>query len=374
MSATEDRTTAGHGPDGRPTQGHGPDGRPTGRHGPDGPGCRGPATDDRLTVGRDGGRRSEWTAGRLLTLGLLFFGGSFLLVQSMRPLLRPASTGPAAPSEALAQELPGASRRIDLAALAPRALAADEDGRVWLAAAPGLLRLDPRTGASDSVASSAPIDVLRGGPGGEIWAASPREIFRLEGPEGGRRLVSKAILPEGSRILDCCPTGALVVVADGGARALVAFDRTGRRRWRTEGFEGFIVPGPHFPLDADGEGGVWVANPGRLRLERYDGEGRYRAMWTPAEGQGFLGCCNPASLLCLPRGRFVTLEKGGLRCRIFGPSGEVERLLFGPLPPLPRSHRFDLARTGHGGIWILDAGRGMLWRWDGVTEGRGRRP
>ncbi len=108
--------------------------------------------------------------------------------------------------------------------------------------------------------------------------------------------------------------------------------KTQKLVWSSQGEDKFIVPGAAFPIDISPEGNLWVANPGRKRLEQLDPEtGRFIASWHPQENFG--GCCNPVRFAAMANGKFVTMEKGTRQARIFAPSGEVVRTLTKQLSP-----------------------------------------
>ena len=109
--------------------------------------------------------------------------------------------------------------------------------------------------------------------------------------------------------------GTLRFSVDRNKKTVCAHDvATGRLVWESSGEDRFIIPE------------LWVANVGRKRLERLDPQtGRFMASWQPTEPFG--GCCNPVRFAALAGGRFVTMEKGTRRVRIYAPSGAVEQEL-----------------------------------------------
>ncbi|MFC1746554.1 hypothetical protein ACFL35_21355, partial [Candidatus Riflebacteria bacterium] len=152
-------------------------------------------------------------------------------------------------------------------------------------------------------------------------------------------------------------------IADAGLRRVLAFDLSGKHLWITKGIDGFVIPSPYFDLCSDAEEGIWVVNPGRHRLEQYDRDGKFRAMWKPDQDRGFLGCCNPAHFVRLDGNQFVTLEKGITRSRLFAPSGKLMRLIAGPENFLSKKFNYELV-AGEDTLYILDTSNNMVFIFD----------
>ncbi len=184
-----------------------------------------------------------------------------------------------------------------------------------------------------------------------IYAALPRQIIKIAGkklikwPEfdSRTRITALAITsgttgktpePQASRLqkshrqdayatmagnAGVPPAVSFLFIADAGNRKVYCYTVDGRKIWETGGVEGetFIIPSPYFDLAPDGNGGIWVVNPGRHRVENYSATGKFKALWDPVPAKTMLGCCNPAYLGVLSGDRFVTLEKGLVRSRLF---------------------------------------------------------
>ena len=151
-------------------------------------------------------------------------------------------------------------------------------------------------------------------------------------------------------------------VADAGNRKLVCFDLSGRKLWETSGGkdEKFIIPSPYFDLVPDGYGGIWAVNPGRHRIENYAGDGTFKASWGTQPVNLFSGCCNPAYFVMLDGDRFVTLEKGTIRARLFSPSGEMLETVVPESGFPPGPFRYDLALMPGGKVAILTGAKGQV--------------
>ncbi len=217
---------------------------------------------------------------------------------------------------------------------------------------------------------------------------------------GGRMLVGfkdhvETYAPDGTRIArweragpkavltSIAVAGSDVFVADAGDRIVLRYDWQGTLRSRigkkdpARDTPGFIVPSPYFDL-AIGPGPLlWVANPGRHRLEAYTFAGDFESSWGEASFamSGFCGCCNPAHFALLPDGRFVTSEKGITRVKVYSVRGEFESVVAGPelfLGPnnLPDSSPvgLDVAVDEAGQILVADRSKGAVRRFSRLNE------
>jgi outer membrane protein assembly factor BamB len=191
-----------------------------------------------------------------------------------------------------------------------------------------------------------------------VYAATPRQIVFLD----GKIYNEWAKLDSRTRITGLAVSGDKLFVADAGNRKVYCFDLNGKKLWETAGADGekFIVPSPYFDLVPDGDGGVWVVNPGRHRVENYTAEGKFKALWKPLKQKTFSGCCNPAYLGILSGDRFVTLEKGLVRSRLFSPSGKVIEYVVSEKGFSQGAFRYDLAVLPDGKVAILDGAAGKI--------------
>ncbi len=154
-----------------------------------------------------------------------------------------------------------------------------------------------------------------------------------------------------------------VYVADAGNRVVYRFDRSGRLLNRigeadpARDIRGLVVPSPYFDVALDGEGMLWVVNPGELGLENYRPNGDLITSWykPSMKLEGFCGCCNPSHIAFTPAGSLVTCEKGLVRVKIYDvTSGEFQELVAGSeLFPKEQAVR-DLAVDTRGRILVLD--------------------
>ena len=116
-------------------------------------------------------------------------------------------------------------------------------------------------------------------------------------------------------------TSDAIYIADAGNREVLRCDSAGKVLAR---IKGFAVPSPYFDLLAGADGLLWVANPGKHRIEAYTADGALELSWgdTNMNVEGFCGCCNPVYFTRLPDGRFVTSEKGLNRIKIYSATGK----------------------------------------------------
>ena len=151
-----------------------------------------------------------------------------------------------------------------------------------------------------------------------------------------------------------------VFVADAGARMVYRFDADGTYLGRIGAKEddpdelGFIVPSPYFDVVVRG-GVLFVTNPGRLRVEMYDYDGKRLAHW----GRGgrkddeFPGCCNPTNIALFGDGRSAVSQKGKPVVKVFGATGKL-LAVFGKGAFDRECKGIDLAVDSSGRIYAVD--------------------
>ncbi len=207
-------------------------------------------------------------------------------------------------------------KRIDLAA-DPQALAAGEDGTIYLAFADRVELYTPQGSKKGAwptkFASLRSIAVL----GDDVWL-------------GEFGFKSKMVL-------HCDKTGKLLAELGKGD---------------------LLVPSPYLPVAAGSDGVVWVANPGKHRLQAYTRDGQLVAKW-PDRAEVFYGCCNPVYLAVTPERNLVTGEKGSNRITLFGPDGKLkcfvaDTAMLGDAPPA------GLAVNRKGEVLVLDGVNGSV--------------
>lgn len=189
-------------------------------------------------------------------------------------------------------------------------------------------------------------------------------IFNINGD----KLQAWSVPDEKTYITSLAVAANTIFVADAGKRRIVRYSVSGEKIMEFEGkagndiVHGFIIPSPYFDLDINGEGELWVANPGIHALENYTFDGKLHAYWenTSMKIDGFSGCCNPAHFTFLPDGSFVTSEKGLVRIKVHKPSGEMLGVVAAPVKFNNDDEAPDLATDNSGNIYALDFKRKMI--------------
>lgn len=164
--------------------------------------------------------------------------------------------------------------------------------------------------------------------------------------------------------------GTDVFVADAGNRVISRFDKDGKllNKFGTKDekndIPGLEVPSPYLDLAVNDEGHIWVVNPGKLGLERYQPDGSIVTSWykpSVLKLEGFPGCCNPTHIAFTSKGELVTTEKGLVRVKMYDvTSGEFDGLVAGSaLFPREQSVR-DLAVDSRDRILVLDPQRSAV--------------
>lgn len=154
-----------------------------------------------------------------------------------------------------------------------------------------------------------------------------------------------------------------VFVADAGHRVVLRYDWQGNilnrigEKDTARDVPGLEVPSPYLDLAINPDGDLWVANPGKLGLERYRENGDIVTSWyhPTLELYGFSGCCNPSQIAFTQKGDLITCEKGIVRVKRYDvTSGEFIELIAGSRDfPREQSMR-DLAVDPQGRILVLD--------------------
>jgi hypothetical protein len=153
-----------------------------------------------------------------------------------------------------------------------------------------------------------------------------------------------------------------VFVADAGGRVVLHYDLAGKlinrigEKDESRNIPGLIVPSPYCHVALGAKDSIWVANPGRRRMECYTFAGVIRWWWGHASPkiEGFCGCCNPTHFAILPDGRFVTSEKGLPRVKIYSASGEFESAVAAPASFAEGTAGLDVAADSTGRVLVLD--------------------
>ncbi|MCG6185786.1 NHL repeat-containing protein [Maribellus maritimus] len=202
--------------------------------------------------------------------------------------------------------------------------------------------------------------------GGSVYVTLEKQVLVFS--ENGDELLKMDLPGENTYLTSVAVFGNDIFVADAGNRRIIRFSKAGEKIAEFEGkagddiLHGFIIPSPYFDIDINGEGELWVVNPGMHALENYTFDGDLRAFWenTSMKIDGFSGCCNPAHFTFLPDGNFVTSEKGLVRIKVHKPSGELLGVVAPPVKFDTEDQAPDIAADSLGNIYALDFERKII--------------
>lgn len=258
------------------------------------------------------------------------------------------------------------ARRIETGFREARGIAVAEDGSLYAVGDNSVVLFDATGKRRDSQPQDeAPACVAIAGDGSlligarrsvSIIAKDGKPIARWKAPGRQPHLTSLAVSEHD------------VWVADAGQRVVYHYHRSGQllgrlgKKDEQRGVAGLVVPSPHLDAAVAKDGAVWVANPGRHRMERYAKDGRLLSSWGKADMnvEGFSGCCNPTDFALLPDGRIVTAEKGLKRVKVYQANGTLDAVVAGPDTFSKRDGALDVAADGQGRIYVLDRGDGAV--------------
>jgi len=188
------------------------------------------------------------------------------------------------------------------------------------------------------------------------------ELYRADGQ---RTEVWKSLGAEAS-LTAVAATEQDVFAADAGNHVVWHYDASGKllraigRPDKARNYPGFLPTRRYFDMALGGDGLLHVVNPRALRVEAYTFAGDLEFTWGQGSPKldGFFGCCNPAYLAALGDGRFVTMEKGARRVKIYSPQGKLKCVVAGPdqLGAEPGA----VAADRHGRILVLDPAAAMV--------------
>jgi len=154
-----------------------------------------------------------------------------------------------------------------------------------------------------------------------------------------------------------------IFVADAGNRMVMRFNKTGRllniigEKNIGKKIPGLLIPSPFCDIAFGPDGYLWVVNPGRHALEKFNEEGDLISYWKTGASmniEDFCGCCNPVHMTIMNDGSFVTSEKGLPRVKIYNKRGDFISVVAGCENFLKRTTGLDLAVDSGNRIFVLD--------------------
>jgi len=250
-------------------------------------------------------------------------------------------------------------QRIETGLKEARGIAVGADG-LYAAGDRAVIRFDAVGKRQAQWAMDAPPECLAVADDGTILAGSRKSItvYTKDGEHKARWTAPG----KQAYLTSLAISGDDVWAADAGARVVYHYDRSGKLLGRlgekdaNRGISGLLAPSPHLDVAAAKDGTVWVADPGRHRLEHYARDGRLLSTWGKAGMgiEGFSGCCNPADFALLPDGRIVTAEKGLRRVKVYRADGAFDCVIAGPDAFSAGSEALDVVADGQGRVYVLD--------------------
>ena len=162
--------------------------------------------------------------------------------------------------------------------------------------------------------------------GDEIYILFPAHID-VYSPEG-RHLRGWEACSDESDYCSMAVTPKSVFVTDAAAKNICQYDTEGSLVRFIDSPAGFVVPSYSFGI-AHRDGIVYVSNPGRHRVEKYDEDGQFLGAFGQAgtDPGSFSGCCNPVHLSVSPAGEIITSEKGLPRVSCYSSEGEFRSVV-----------------------------------------------
>jgi hypothetical protein len=194
----------------------------------------------------------------------------------------------------------------------------------------------------------------------------------------GKRVAAWKGLGEKALLTSLAAAEEDVFAADAGNCIVWRYDTSGKLKGRigdpdkARNYPGFLITGRYFPLTLGADGLLDVVNPRALRVEAFTFGGDLERSWGKVSAgiEGFFGCCNPAYLATLADGRFVTMEKGARRVKLYSAQGKFDCVVAGPeqLPAEPG----PVAADSLGRILVLDPAAAVVRVFEAKKSNDGR--
>ena len=182
-----------------------------------------------------------------------------------------------------------------------------------------------------------------------IYAASEKKVTLLD--NSGNKIADWGPFDAKSVLTSISVNDTYVAIADAGAKVVYILDNVGNiRHIMGKSDERFIVPSPYFDLHLANDNTLFVANPGKMRIERRNIDGTLIDFFGEPgmEPSSFCICCNP-SHIAVKNKTIFTSEKGLNRIKILSERGEFIEFVTSNnsfLPPIP----LDIAVSSDGNM------------------------
>lgn len=181
------------------------------------------------------------------------------------------------------------------------------------------------------------------------------------------KAVRKAVWPKlgpAAWITSIAVTDKEVFAADFGDKTVYRLDLNGKvlgilgEAGPQPGTGKYEVPSPYFDVAIAPDGRPWVAHVGKQRIESYKADGSLDTSWGKQGNnlQGFSGCCNPSHIAVRKDGSFVTSEKGLVRVKIYGATGDLLGVVVAAKDFEKGIHGLDLAVDSKDRVLVADPG------------------
>jgi hypothetical protein len=205
-------------------------------------------------------------------------------------------------------------------------------------------------------------------PDGAVWVGEIRQVEIFDA--AGMRRQTWNDPARMSRVTAIGFTGADVLLADAGGRAIRRFDRAGAFRHdigNDNPVKGFLVPNGVLDFGIDSRGIIHAANPGKHRVEQYSVDGRLEGHIGRFDGRdpaGFTGCCNPTNV-AVSDAIYVT-EKAVPRAKVYSFDGKLQAVIAaGVFDPACKNMR--IALDSHRRVFVTDTVKKNILVFEPVT-------
>ena len=218
----------------------------------------------------------------------------------------------------------------------PKAMEVDAAGNIYVAGKGAIAVYDPSGTETSRITLDGAATCLEFTPDGRLLVGMEDKVAVLGADYKPQATWSG--FTERSLITSIVANEKEVFLADAANRCVLRVDYDGKvlneigKADEARDIPGLEVPSPYFDMAFDDEGSLWVVNPGKLGLERYQSNGDIVTSWykPSLELEGFSGCCNPTHIAFNSKGRLVTCEKGLVRVKIYEvTAGTFEELVVG---------------------------------------------